>query len=258
MSEQITKEDETNKLLTQLLTKHDDSLEKIGEINKQNSEAINLLKEQNTKILESIDSLKKEVSEHTSENPVGLSPGISGDKGNAGKKEDAPNALAPDEKDPASDADPPGSDKEGLSGETKKTYKAEDKEEETKKEHDKKEDEKKVEKEGEEKDKKKDEKKMEKDETHGYPDKDKKEEKKMEKGKSLPGSYRSSIDKADADNPQVTSSILKSMTGEGFKEKTVTPQMVKSRTIANITKEYIATKGSNDSILKALPTGGSS
>jgi len=132
MSEQITKEDETNKLLTQLLTKHDDSIEKtnesidkINEISKQNSEAINLLKEQNTKILESIDSLTKQVSDNTSANPVGTSPGIPGEKGNAGKKEDAPNALAPDKKDPASGADTPGSDKEGLSGETKKTYKAE-------------------------------------------------------------------------------------------------------------------------------------
>jgi len=258
MSEQITKEDETNKLLTQLLTKHaetfekqEESLEKQDKVIAENSEAINLLKEQNTEILESIkktnesiDSLTKQVSDNTSANPVGTSPGIPGEKGNAGKKEDAPNALAPDEKDSASGADSAGSDKEGLSGETKKTYKSEDKT-----------DNKEVEKDHDEKDK---EEKMKKDEqVDSEKDKKKEDEKKMEKGKSLPGSYRSSIDKADADNPKVFSSILKSMTGEGFKEKTVTPQMVKSRVQADIIKQLISSKDQGQ-ILKALPVGGSS
>jgi len=105
MSNEIEKENETNKLLTQLITKHDEiiekqdeNLEKQDKIISENSEAITLLKEGQAQILESLDSLKKDVSDHTSNNPVGSSPGIPGDKGNAGKKSDAPNALAPDEK----------------------------------------------------------------------------------------------------------------------------------------------------------------
>ena len=78
----------------------------------------------------------------------------------------------------------------------------------------------------------------------------------MEKGEPLPGNYRSSIDKSDTADFQGASSILKAMTGEGFKGQTVTPQMVKSKIIADITKSFIANKGV-DNNGKNIPTGGS-
>lgn len=243
MSNELKEEDTVN-LLTKLLTKHDKVIEKQDDKIIENNEAINLLKEGQTKILESLESLQKAVSEHTSQNPVGPSPGIPGDKGNAGKKEDAPNALAPDEKDPASGSDPPSSDKAGLSGETKK---ADDEKEEKKEE---------VEKDHMEgyKDEKKEDKEVEKTEDK---EEEKEDEKKMEKGKILPGKYRTTVEKTN-DTADVLSGsyILKTMTGEGFKADVVTPQIVKSRLCAEITKHFIRTQGNNDGILKNYPTGG--
>lgn len=165
MSEQIIKEDETNRLLTELLTKHD----------------------------ETIETLKNEIQVL---------------KDNA-------------EKVKTEQASPAGQD---LKTDKKNEY----------------------------------DNKMDKDHETKNPEKKMDDKEEIKKGESLPGSYRTSIDKAENPGSTNSSQVLDLMKGGSSynANQSKTPDTVKRETIAYLTKQFIETSGhqiNNQQFSKALP-----